>query len=388
MKTFSMFCFILLFSGALFSQPVSRARNWDTALMPQGYPVQSFPLSISSIGFNNPSFLSRFNGISAGLSYQYGFKIENAYIGGMMGKSIVNGLPYSTAITYQTGNFHIGAAITQKYNLRIDTGPIDRVTVENPDGTGEPGSLTMDRDIHDYSIISSYNIKELPGDNSLSLGFRVSLGRLSYIDNNTLSPELLYPKTETSAYAVGFALGADYKLITTSGNLHLGAYFEKGYDFRKLVIVELKKSIVTGPPDNRVYYAMDPSFNLEVGTPDALRLDFAFELPKVQITANLSEIFWNSVSNDYKNALDFSAGAVYKTSDMLSLFFGASINDRKYSDSYPNYFEKYYNALFLTLGADASYGNYAFGLSVSDSHLLSADTRRQTIARLNLGYQL
>lgn len=382
MKAYFTFCFFLLLPTVLFSQPVSK--NWDTALMPQGYPIQTPGVNVSNTGFNNPAFLSRINGISAGVSYQYGATIEKAYIGQMMGKNLVNGLPYSAAVSYQTGNLHFGAAIAQRYNLRIDSGPIPVTTVENPDGTDKTGNLINDRDIHDYSVISSYNIKDLPGGNSLSLGLRVSLGRLSYFDNNTFGPQAKI--TETSAYAMAFALGAGYKIATGSGEVNLGAFFEKGYDFRKFVHIEFDRSALTGP-NNRVYYLTDPSFNLEISTPDAIRLDFAYDLPKVQITANLSEIFWNSASDNYKNNLDFSAGAYYRTNEMLSLFFGVSMNDRKNSDSFPNYFNKYYNALFLTLGAEAAYGSYTLGMSVSDSHLLSAETRRQTLGRLTLGYQ-
>jgi len=382
MKTFATCCFVLLFSASVFAQPVSK--NWDTALLVQGYPVHSSPLSISGIGFNNPSFLSRFNGISAGISYQYGFTIDNAYIGGFTGKSLVNGLPYSAALTYQTGDFHIGAAITQKYNLRIDSGPVETTTVQNPDGTGETGNLIMDRDIHDYSVISSYNIKELPGNNSLSLGLRISLGSLSYCDNNTFGPTPI--STETSDYAMAFAFGSDYKFVTGYGDFHLGAYFEKGYGFRKFVHIEFDKKTMSGP-DGRVYYLTDPSYNLEISTPDALRFDADYESSNFRFTANMSEIFWKNISEDYKNSLDISAGAIYKTSDVLSLFFDASMNDRKYADNFPNYFSKEYNALFLTMGADAAYGSYTFGLSVSDSHLFSAETRKQTLARLALGYQ-
>lgn len=382
MKNYLTFCFIVILSTALLGQPISK--NWDTALMPQGYPVQPALVNASGIGFNNPAFLSRIQGISAGVSYQYGFTIEKAYIGGMMGKSLFNGLPYSAGTSYQAGNLYIGAAIAQRYNLRIDSGPVPVTTVENPDGAGKTGNLINDRDIHDYSVISSYNIKDMPGNNSLSLGLRVSLGRLSYRDNNTFGPQA--KTTEASAYAMAFALGAGYKIATGSGDLNLGAYFEKGYDFRKFVHIEFERKAITGP-DNRVYYLTDPSFNLEISTPDKVSLDLTFDLPKVQITANLSEILWNSVSDDYKNNLDFSAGAIYKTSDMLSIIFGASMNDRKYSDGIQNYFQKYYNALYLILGADLAIERYTFGVYLSDSHLLSAETRRQTIAGLNLGYQ-
>lgn len=380
MKAIYLFVLIIFCSITSFAQQITF--NWDHDLLPQGYSFQP-QLNSSTIGLGNPSFLSRFEGISAGLSYQYGTKIENVYFGGLQGNSLMNGLPYAAGVSFQTGSIHIGAAITQKYNLKLEIPNIKITTEKSPEVIGETVEYFAGRDIHDYSLISAYRIENLPGNNSLSLGIRMALERLSYFDHgsNTL------PAIETSAYAVSFAFGADYILSIGSGDLHLGASFEKGSGFNKDIMVEPPAyTYTTYTGRSRMEANTWPDiFRIEVTTPDILRLDIAMDLPRVQVTASLSEVFWSSVQQNHKNNLDIGAGISYKASERLSLSLGAFMNDRKNEIFHPLLPE--YKALFISLGADAAFGNYTIGFSISDSHLFSAEARKQTIGRLLLSYQ-
>lgn len=390
MKVVILICTTLLCSIASFAQIISR--NDDVALMPGGYST-GYPLShVSDIGLHNPSYLSRFNGISVGLSYQYGSTISKAYVADFNGKSIMNGLPYVAAFSFQSGDLHLALAAAQRYNLRLASPAVPILVAEEPNvflGTVE---MSMERDVHEYSFLASYLIDNLPEKNSLSFGFRLSLGVLNYSDNTNYNnvKRSFYRGQEVdvkaSVYSSSLALGADYTMSAGAGNLDIGIYFEKGLEFKKDVNQEIPSDHYRDQ-NGQNYYPLYSLFVIEASTPDALRFDADYEFSKFHVMLNLSNIFWNEISGDYKNNLEASAGAIYKASDMLSLFFGASIKDRRYSDSNPNYFYKKYNGVFLTLGADLAVGNYTFGLSVSDSHLFSAETRRQTIARLNLGCQ-
>lgn len=366
MKAIIRFCLILFCSTVTFAQ-----RDYGL-LLPEGYSVQPPLNNVSNIGFHNPSFLSRFNGISAGLSYQYGSGIENVF-GGFRGKSIVNGLPYSAALTYQAGDFHLAAAVSQRYNLNLESKNGIGIYINNPDGTRKPVNISVESDIHDYSLLSSYSIGNLPEGNSLSLGLRFSIGLLNFYSHYDAAIPL--PILKSSISSTSFALGADYKFGFNKGSLNIGAYFEKGLDFKGNV-----KAGNSGGLNSAVL--------LEASTPDALRLDILLDLQKVQIMAGLSDIYWHGIDIGYRNNLDFNAAASYKASDMLSVYLGASMNNRKNVYANPYYDDQpKNNALFLTLGADLTPGNYTFGFSVSDSHLTSADTRKQTLGRLTLGYQ-
>lgn len=221
---------IILFCSILFCSIVSLAQSNSEFLLPVGYSVPPPLNNISNIGFYNPSFLSRFSGISAGLSYQYGSRIEKA-LGGFSGKSLVNGLPYSAALSYQTGDFHLAAAVSQRYNLMLEsTNGVSGIIIYNSDGTKKSVNFSMESDIHDYSLLSSYSLRNLPEGNSLSLGLKLSLGVLSY-DGHFDAPIPL-PKVKYSLTSPSFALGADYKLGFNKGDLSIGAYFEKGMDFQ------------------------------------------------------------------------------------------------------------------------------------------------------------
>ncbi|MGE5430906.1 MAG: hypothetical protein ACM3QX_07520 [Syntrophomonadaceae bacterium] len=364
MKAIIRFCLILLCSSVLFAQSDS------DFLLPEGYSTQPSLYNISNIGFFNPSFLSRSNGISAGISYQYGSRIEKVF-SGFIGESIANGLPYSAAFSYQSGDFNVAAAVTQRYNLRIkSTAGISGIIIHNPDGTEKSVNLKVESDIHDYSILSSYRIHNLPEGNSLSLGFRLSLGQLRY--NSRYDPAIPLPDMDYSITSSAFALGADYKITFDKGDLSIGAYFEKGMDFQKDIQVKSFNKIT--------------KYRIETGTPDALRLDFLLDFPKFQIITNLSEVFWHPLFKDYRNSLDFSTGINYKATDRLHLFMGVYMTDRRYVNNYNSDIPDN-KALFLTLGTDITIWNYTLGLSFSDSHLVSADPRKQTIGRLTLGCQ-
>ncbi|MCU7491664.1 MAG: hypothetical protein HF300_14045 [Ignavibacteria bacterium] len=365
MKPIILFCFIL------FCSAVSLAQTNSEILLPEGFSIQPPFNNVSNIGFYNPSFLSRFNGISAGLSYQYGSSIEKSY-SGFIGKSLLNGLPYSAALSYQLGGFHIAAAVSQRYNLMLESvNGIDGI-INNPDGTNIPVNYRVESDIHDYSLLSSYTISSLPEGNSLSLGFRFSLGVLDYDDH--FDSAFLLMTSNYSINSTTFALGADYELAFGKGDLNIGAYFEKGFDFQGTIPIKGLGS---------EHYE---EVQVDVSTPDALRLDFILDLEKVQVMAEMSQIFWHPVLKDYRNNIDFNTGINYKASDMISVFLGAFMTDRRYVNNYYSDLSDN-DALFLTLGTDVKLWNYTLGLSVSDSHLLSAETRRQTIARLNLGCQ-
>lgn len=391
MKAVTLFCTIILCSIASFAQIIYR--NGDIALIPGGYPIESPLNQVSDIGFHNPSNLSRFNGLSMGFSYQYGSTLNKPYFADFKGKSILNGIPYSAALSFQSGDLHLALATAQRYNLSLEAPPVLLSTMEGTRGSAGTVDVSFRRNVQEYSLMASYMINNLPENNSLSFGFRFSLGVLNFSDQisykDVNSPFYLNQgvDVQTPVYSSSIALGADYTIASAAGNLNLGVYFEKGLEFKK----EVQKELTSGPytdSNGLKYYHLYNLYIIHASTPDALRLDAVYEFSKFRIMANVSEIFWKEISEDYKNNIEASAGAIYKTSDMLSVFFGASINDRKYSDNYDGIFAKDYNALFLTLGADAAYGSYTFGLSLSDSHLFSAETRKQTIARLTLGYKL
>lgn len=380
MKAIYLFVFILFCSITSFAQQTTF--NWDPELLPQGYSLQPH-LNSSTIGFGNPSFLSRFEGISAGLSYQYGMQIKKVYFGGLQGKSLINGMPYAAGVSFQSGGFSIGAAITQKYNLKLESPEIQITTAENPDGNGKSIEFSESRDIHAYSLISAYRINKLSGNNSLSLGIRMSLERLSYYDNGSIT----IPEIDASAYAVSFAIGADYLLSTGSGDLHLGASFEKGCRFNKDIMVETPASTYVTYTNRDIGQVnqLTSTFRFNVITPDILKLDLAMDLPGVQVTASLAEVFWSSIMQYYKNNLDIGAGVSYKASERLWLFLNAYMNDRKYAKFNPLMPE--FDAFFISPGADAVFGSYTVGFSISDSHLFSAETRKQTIGNLSLEYK-
>lgn len=392
MKAIFLSGLLFICSIAIYPQEVVY-RSGEQAMLRGGYSIQSPSGNAAYLGFNNPSFLSRFKGTSFGISYQYASPIEKAYFAddnlirrdvasGLLfsGKSIIHGLPYSASLTYQKGNFFLAGAIAQRYNLMYESPVI---------GVPHIGVKQMTRfeDIHDFSAIASYLIKNLPEDNSLSLGLRLSLGRLDYASYNRYGG--LTDNLETVVYSLGYALGADYRFAVKSSIIALGAWFEKGEKYSK-DINKLAQFHDNGSPAT-TFYPLYSMHVIDVATPDALTFDASFNMGRFQLMGTVSEVFWRNVSEIYKDNLDFSAGAEFMADSWLKLSLSASKSDRQYSDilkQVANNNFNYFEALFLTFGAEAQYGIYTFGFSLSDSHLISSETSQRTIGRLSLGMQL
>lgn len=388
MKAILLFSLLFICSIASYPQEQEVYTSGEIALLPGGYSVHSPARKVSDIGFQNPAFISRFNGTSFGISYQYVTSIEKAYFaddnimgrsfaGGQIfsGRSIVHLLPYSASVTYQSGNIYLAAALVQRYNLMYES-PVVEI---HPIGYK---NMSRYEDIHDYSAIASYLIKNMPEDNSLSLGLKVSLGRLNYASYNRYGA--LVENLETGIYSFGYSLGSDYRFAMKSGILALGAFYEKGEKFSKS-INKLPQFYDNGNGAEVVYshYSLHV---IDAASPDELTFDASLETAEFLFAARASEVFWKRVSDIYKNNLDYSASLTYNGMKHLSLFLGAAMNKRIYANN-PKSELTDYKALFITIGEETVVGNYTFGFSVLDSHLNSAYTRKQTIGRMSLSYQ-
>ncbi len=385
-----LFIIVLLMSKNLFSQTVN-----DRTFLPQGYSLNllngfgnsALVNNVSNLSVLNPSALNNFNGFTVGLSSMFAAKIEPGWFADIGAERINNALPQSAGLVFPVDNFHFGISFSQKYNAALIFPLVEITTPQNPGGTGEKFQPEYESRIINYSLIASYNFKNILKNSSLSVGFRFSLEDFRFkesiylvsIDKNTMN----------SSWSVGI----NYTNFEGNNrNFQVGLSYDNGNEFNKIAGYDLK-----GEPNNRpdfddrgVIRMISSSFSFTGKLPKIFRLDADIStIEKTKLLGSVSYLLWDELREDYDNSIDFSASVVRNFSDNLNLSLGMLYTARNYIDKEDyvlHEFEDELGALFFTLGGSIKLDFLNIDVSLADSHLLSGEWRKQTIGKVGVSY--
>jgi hypothetical protein len=326
---------------------------------------------ITEIGSSNPASLHDFSNKSAGLSYHYDSKIDEAWIAEFGRSRIFNFIPQSIGMVIPKNNFRFGIAINQAYNNEIDYGKLEGTMIWNNDrGYIDTGVLEPKRRevVFKNSFIASYGLNNLVKENDkLIFGLQLNYNYLKF-EQNFSNIDKLSKNVDTFNFAPGLIYEFDntYQL-----NSQIGMYYESKIIF------------------NKKYNNYGSPYRLFGEIPDIIHLGFSIKSKSITYAGNISYLFWENLDKNYmnvKNQIDLSASVRYMLDENLEISFGFYSTDRKYEENYGQYDFSNLNATFLIISANYKIDKISFDFTIADSHLISDEWRQQTILKLGTGY--
>lgn len=87
------------------------------------------------------------------------------------------------------------------------------------------------------------------------------------------------------------------------------------------------------------------------------------------------------------NQLELSGSSVYGLSDDLNVSLGFFYTDKTFKDDQSDFLDKF-TAVFITAGLNYALHPLKIGLAIADSHLLSDEWRKQTIAKIGIDVEI
>ncbi len=389
MKRIVLFIFLLLFGKIIFSQSSRLGLKHNVTFIPQGFTLSllngygnsALFNDVSNISSMNPAALEIFNDKILGLSYQFESKLKDSWIADIGSERINKTIPQSIGFIYPFKNIKFGFSMYQKYNRSLLFGPIEITTIEHPAGTGETFNVEYKTMIYNYSFITSYSSRDLIPNSTLSIGFRIGLNNLREY-NKIYKADL-----DESLYTSEFAFGAVYS-SNKDANQHLkfGLFFESGSNFNKIAKYNMQDTLITNNGGRDNYYTIDNGFRIVAKSPLVLRFDFDIStIDNFKLLGSISDIFWSSISDNYKNQIELSGSILYLFDELLTPSIGFIYTDRKYLEDYFG-MNQSLDAIFLIASTVTKYSNMKIHFTLADSHLFSGDWRKQTIFRFTMSY--
>lgn len=351
------------------------------------YPQSMEAISFHSIGFSNmvettisdlpganPASVADYKNPSIGISFNYATEIPQ--FADIILKRSKQWLPNTFTLIYPIKNIRIGAAYYNKYNEFLDLGEFERTTIQQPEGTGEIYNITDETIVYSIAGIFSYTLQGLLSENDeLASGMQVcwdfvtgeyKLRGKVYLEGNDFS----------------WKIGTRYKM---NEQIALGILYEKGADINYKV--KYDPPLLIENDSGSVIEIEQTDYIYKIRIPDKLAIGLSAKpMENIILSASASAVFWNSIDNDFQDGFDLSINVQYRSSHYLDYVIGCYSTDRNvkpigYSTSrFP------VNATFLHAGIKLKLNSLCFNLVVNDSHLLSAEKRKQTIVRTGLDY--
>ena len=386
MKIKLIVLFLLILSGHTFSQ----FDEHYVIILPQGlsqpllngYGSSAIFNSAANVGFLNPAALEIFNETSVGLSYQFEPEMEDSWFG-FNSKRINNFFPQSAGLILPADKFRLAFSLNQLYNRSLYD-QIEVTTVLLPDGTGKYYDLNYKTKIYNYSVTTSYSLTDQSSNSGLSVGLRVGLNNLR--DNE----KFLYFEMNESIYAYDFSLGAVYAKQTSEKKFYrIGLFYRSDLKFRtKTNYKSDRRELILDPfpgGGNDEYIEFTPySLDLKADLPAFIRFDLdAGVSDNLRVTGSISYVLWNKSYEGFENQIEFSGSAIYNLNNYFTPSFGFIYSDRNYEEDFAEG-NKNLNTYFLTAGGVLRWKNFSLHLTLADSHLLSGDWAKQTIAKIGL----
>jgi len=399
MKRSTFFLIIVsLFYSSLYAGDPERIGTNFLNLFPHGFVEeqlngfglrQSTNTTLANIGSGNPAVLSDFDQVSLGGSYQLSSRIEDAWSYGVDYKQNYTFWPQSFGVVYPLKNFRFAYGLGQKYNAIMDYGPLEVSTVEMPEGTGEFFDAYNEFLILSNSAILSYMINNLISKNDrLNLGIQYNVDHLSY------KSKLWRNVATADGFASSFSAGIRYDVDLDLPAFQIGIFFENGIEFRGEAKLKNSESLIEvdpNPPGNNdsLIIADIPTWSFQTRLPDKLSFGFFMQpIQKIGIAFNFTSVRWNKVSDNWDNSIDLSSTAILYPHKNLAFSLGYYQSQRKYNQETNAIFKigSKADAFFITTGVVINTGNFIIDIALADSHLFSGDWRKQTISKVEIGY--
>ena len=372
---------ILATATFLFAGDRERIGTYSPLLLTQGitsdaYQSIGFSNSVSTtiidISTSNPASLNEFVSPSFGFNVEYSTKINNAIFTDIGYERVNPWLPTTAGFIYPINNFQIGISYHQKYSGSIDFGEIPITTIEDMDGSsGQTFSPVFETTIYSYSLLAAYSFKGIfQNEDKLSFGAQIFYDYLN-------SKEEIHRITSVEKGGdYSWKIGTVYKLDNL---LSIGFLFENGVD------IEGKRNIHDkGVVSSSILSIPEYTFNVRLPNKFIFGLT-TNPINNLSFSATLTSVFWNSIGSNNKDIIEFSAGGIYKFPELFDISLGFYNTDGRYNETY---FDNNLNATFISIELRISMKNLEIIFGINDSHLFSAEKRKQTSIRLGLGYSI
>lgn len=380
MKPLGQTLFLLLVSTSIsLADDPLRSQPTPLILVPQGYVFDSglgFSNLTTSTNWNiaaaNPAALADFQQLSAGFSIQYATRIDD-----ILGLDIAYEranpyVPQSFGLARPCGRFGFGLGFRQKYNHSLDVGELPIRNINNPQGTGQTYHPIIEHYIYSGSALISYSLTRFMNpDHALAVGVQFDLDFLRNYQ------KILDLSAIAADRAIAWKAGIRYRFLEL---LKLGVTFEKGSHFEGAT--ELQGRELLQPPDSG-FVSFPAEYPFTADIPDRLGFGLWLRLSeKFSLANDFSYVYWEQIYSKMKNQFDISGNLYFSASPKLKLSAGFFSTRRELRDS-DNPRNK--EAFFISLALLASMGRFGIETVLADSHWLSSDARKQTLARLGLG---
>lgn len=383
-SVFKIFLLSILCTNVVFSQILKIDRDLNTISLPQGFTLESLcgfgysnttKLSISNISSGNPASLWDFQKLSLGFSMQFDSEIKDAWIAQTGHKRSNNNLPQSFGASLPVWKFKIGYGFNQKYNSEMISEKIELSTVTHPDGTGEYFIPTRKTYVTTNSIIASFALQN--DQTVLLFGAEYSQNKLDFYQK--VFNSIISHNDYSDSWSIGFRYDNPSKY-------QIGFFFEKGVAFKKL---------------NQVSYSIDQDSLYEflgdihenffvVGyLPDEIHFGTTYKIShEIQLVGNFTYIYWNHVSDSYKDEIDYSSSIVHRLNSRATISAGFHYIDGSHNEGNGFYDVEMLKAIYVTSGLILNFRTIEIEVSLADSHLFSGDWRKQTIGKFGFGIYL
>ncbi len=397
---FTVLFIFCIYNDVFSQQSVKVGTTVSSVFLPQGYVLESingkgFTSStfnhISNIISSNPASISDYTNISFGSSYQLESAIKPAWMADIDHERKQVDLPQSLGLVIPYKSLRFGIGLSQRYNSFMDLGKIAVTTIENPEGTGEYFTASKTNVVSCYSSLFSYSLPDILYQNDLlNLGLQINYNKLDVKEQIYHS----YAKAKTND--ISWTLGIGYR---PSKNVKFGVFFEKGSIFKDkiklegddmLVQIDVDSSIA-GNNENINAYLTTETFKLEGRTPDKLHIGASYIFnPLIEISMDITYIFWSQISDNSKNSIDFSGSAIANITRQLSFSVSFLSTGRYYDKETDKYFNTNENlyGFYILGGLNFKYSFFDLDIAYANNTIISGEWRKQELGKIAIGVYL
>lgn len=371
---------VLALSGAACAQGVY--------LLPHGqaFPALSgagsssaFGVRVADVGEANPAALGTFGQTEVGVSYRAGTAAEivrDIEVGPAFGLR-----PQSVAVVLPAGAWAFGVSYSQRFAAEVDYGCIPVMTPVEPDIEPLDFCAAETARLETFSPQVAYRWGR-HGGSTLDVGVRLGLG------HGSMDGQIGDVTGTFSAWGFQAAAGIRYRTEWYGLAVHYehALRVEGEMDYQGGLVAP----VPTTGPDGEGEIAgsiEDASFRV-AAIPARLSFSTAIDVaPTLDIGADLHYAFWQWEDEEqYENQTEVAAWGRLAVTDRALASFGVWMRGRH--PSARSVFVEDGRATYLTVGGALSFERLRIDAVVADSHLLSAESHRQTIVKVGLGVTL
>jgi hypothetical protein len=375
----SFFILATLFLSAINGQ--NRITPTSVLFIHQGYVINnglgfanSTVTTAANIAAANPATLADFGKTFLGISFLFASKIDSTLNGIRVNQERMNAwVPQAFGLVLPYQDFRLGLGFNQKYTSVLNVGEITVTDPGNPGGSEETVKPLFKTYVYSVSANAAYILPRfISPEHRLSLGLQIDVNFFRGYE------EIGRVKGESSDQSITWKAGARYDFVDY---LRFGLAYEKGASFEGTVKWNDEELITSTAGQQIIGQQIEQKFSGKM--PDRLVLGLYFKVAeKLRLANDFTSVYWEKIANNLKNSLDISGNLVYQGWESVSLSGGFYSTRREYKD--PEFEGD--SGLFLSAAALVKLGRAEIEALIADSHLFSSDTRKQTLARLGLGY--